>query len=58
MLRVIKKHNVQLKGDINKARLLDNLWKILRKGISGPAFLVNEPKFISPLAKSKKTIRN
>lgn len=54
MLRVIKKHNVQLKGDINKARLLDNLWKILRKGISGPAFLVNEPKFISPLAKSKK----
>ena len=54
MLRVIKKHGIQLKGDISKSRLLDNLWKILRKGISGPAFLVNEPKFISPLAKSKK----
>ena len=53
-LKIIKKEGVYLEGDINKNRLIDNLWKILRKKISGPAFLVNEPKFISPLAKSKE----
>ena len=40
-------------GDINRARLIDNLWKLVRKEIAGPAFLINEPKFMSPLAKSK-----
>lgn len=40
-------------GLINRQRLIDNLWKSIRKTISGPAFLVNEPKFMSPLAKSK-----
>lgn len=53
MLEVIKKHNVRLEGDTNRNRLIDNLWKIIRKTIAGPAFLVNEPKFMSPLAKSK-----
>lgn len=54
MLQVVKKHGVKLgKGEINKNRLVDNLWKILRKDVAGPAFLVNEPKFMSPLAKSK-----
>lgn len=53
MLAVIKKHHVTLSGDINHSRLIDNLWKIVRKTITGPAFLVNEPKFMSPLAKSK-----
>lgn len=36
----------------NRARLVDYLWKYLRKSIKGPAFLINEPKFTSPLAKS------
>lgn len=52
MLEVIKKHGVRLsEGSINRPRLVDNLWKIIRKDIAGPAFLVNTPKFISPLAK-------
>jgi len=38
---------------MNRNRLIDNLWKVIRKDIAGPAFLVNEPKFMSPLAKSK-----
>ncbi len=55
MLAVLKKHDVNLsEGEINKNRVVDNLWKVIRKDISGPAFLVNIPKFISPLAKSKK----
>jgi lysyl-tRNA synthetase class 2 len=53
MLAVIKEKNVKLSGDINRSRLIDNLWKVIRKTISGPAFLLNEPKFMSPLAKSR-----
>lgn len=36
----------------NRPRLVDYLWKYIRKSISWPAFLINEPKFTSPLAKS------
>lgn len=53
MLKVVKARGVKLAGDINRARLIDNLWKLVRKEIAGPAFLINEPKFMSPLAKSK-----
>lgn len=53
MLKILKEHKVKLDGEINRNRLVDNLWKVVRKQISGPAFLVNEPKFMSPLAKSK-----
>jgi len=53
MIEAIKKAGVKLTGEINRARLIDNCWKIVRKTIAGPAFLVNEPKFMSPLAKSK-----
>lgn len=52
ILEVVKANNVELDGDINRNRLIDNLWKLIRAKISGPAFLVNQPKFISPLAKS------
>jgi lysyl-tRNA synthetase, class II len=36
----------------NRERLTDTLWKYTRKLISGPAFLVNHPALISPLAKA------
>lgn len=49
----VKELGIKLDGLINRQRLIDNLWKSIRKTISGPAFLVNEPKFMSPLAKSK-----
>ncbi len=35
----------------NTERLIDSLWKYCRKKISGPAFLVNVPRAVSPLAK-------
>lgn len=34
-----------------RERLLDTLWKYCRKHIAGPAFLINHPKLVSPLAK-------
>ncbi len=36
----------------NIERLTDSLWKYCRKNISGPAFLINHPILIAPLAKS------
>ncbi len=36
----------------NRARLIDSLWKHCRKSIGGPVILINEPKIISPLAKT------
>jgi lysyl-tRNA synthetase class 2 len=42
---------VEYVGD-NRERLMDTLWKYCRKQISGPAFLINHPKLVSPLSKS------
>ena len=44
----------------NKERLMDTLWKFCRKNIAGPAFLINHPKLVAPLAKSnddKRTVQ-
>ena len=49
----VKELKLKLDGPYNRQRWIDNLWKTIRKTIAGPAFLVNEPKFMSPLAKSK-----
>lgn len=38
----------------NKERLTDTLWKYCRKKISGPAFLINHPKLVSPLSKASE----
>lgn len=36
----------------NRERLMDALWKHCRKNISGPAFLIDHPLLVAPLAKS------
>lgn len=43
-------------SNINRSRIIDNLWKLIRKNIPGPAFLVNVPVILSPLA--KKNLQN
>ncbi|MCR4334838.1 MAG: lysine--tRNA ligase [Patescibacteria group bacterium] len=49
----IKLKDLRVKYDgENKERLTDTLWKYCRKNISGPAFLINHPKLVGPLAKS------
>ena len=48
---------VKYDGD-NKERLTDTLWKYCRKNISGPAFLVNHPILIAPLAKIREEGKN
>lgn len=44
---------VEYEGD-NRERLSDTLWKYCRKNIAGPAFLVNHPKLVAPLAKARQ----
>lgn len=47
----LKKHKLIVEKTDNMARSIDKLWKNLRKDIPGPAWLINTPLFISPLAK-------
>lgn len=51
MKNKLEELNVKYEGD-NRERLTDTLWKYCRKQISGPAFLINHPKLVSPLSKS------
>ncbi len=37
---------------VTRERLIDTLWKYCRKSITGPAFLVNHPTLVAPLAKA------
>jgi len=53
MISKLKELNVKYDGE-NRERLMDTLWKYCRKSIAGPAFLINHPKLVSPLAKSKE----
>jgi len=42
---------VLAESDDNKARAIDSLWKMVRKTMGGPAFLVGVPAYLEPLAK-------
>ncbi len=46
----LQEYKVKYDGT-NRERLTDTLWKYCRKNISGPAFLVNHPLLVAPLAK-------
>lgn len=54
----IKKKLTELKIKFNPAdrrgRLIDTLWKQIRKSIAGPVLLINHPVEVSPLAKRKE----
>ncbi len=51
MMVKLSELDVKYDGE-NRERLTDTLWKYCRKNIAGPAFLVNHPILVSPLAKS------
>ena len=50
--KALADNKLDVKQIENRARCVDKLWKNIRKDIPGPAWLINTPKFISPLAKS------
>lgn len=51
MLAILKQNNAPTDPEMNDARLLDNLWKLIRKTSAGPYWLIEEPLSLSPLAK-------
>jgi len=50
--QALKENNLEVEDADNKSRGIDKLWKNIRKDVAGPVWLINTPKFISPLSKS------
>ena len=50
--KLLKENKIERDFQLNVPRGIDALWKQLRKKIAGPAFLINHPKFLSPLQKA------
>jgi lysyl-tRNA synthetase, class II len=48
----LKENKLEVEKQDNRQRSLDKLWKKYRKTIVGPAFLVEMPTFMQPLAKT------
>ena len=42
---------IKFEKTVGRGRLIDLLWKVVRKTVSGPVFLVGHPVEVSPLAK-------
>lgn len=51
----LTKHNIELEQTENRSRGIDKLWKKVRTTIAGPAFLIDIPTFLQPLAKTQSS---
>ncbi len=49
----LREHNIEVEQTENRSRGIDKLWKKVRTTIAGPAFLVDIPTFLQPLAKTQ-----
>ena len=49
--QILRSKGVEVREHQADSRLIDNLWKIIRKESGGPFWLVEEPLSLSPLAK-------
>ena len=50
----LKKHGLEVEKTENRSRGIDKLWKKIRVTLPGPAFLVDIPTFLQPLAKTQR----
>lgn len=50
--RIMRENGLEVEKADNRARVIDKLWKNIRKDVTGPVWLINTPKFISPLSKT------
>ncbi len=48
----LKENGLEVEKTDSIPRGIDKLWKHIRKDVTGPVWLINTPKFISPLSKS------
>jgi lysyl-tRNA synthetase, class II len=51
--KILKQEKVKVEKFAGRGRLVDLLWKQVRKTIKGPVFVMNHPVEVSPLAKRK-----
>ena len=51
LLKKLDEEKIKYDPKISIPRAVDALWKKVRREIAGPAFLINHPKFLSPLQK-------
>lgn len=51
MLQILRENGVSMDENATDSRLIDNLWKLIRKTSAGPYWLIEEPLSLSPLAK-------
>jgi lysyl-tRNA synthetase class 2 len=49
----VREHHIEVEKADNINRCIDKLWKKIRVEITGPAFLVDIPTFLQPLAKNQ-----
>ena len=54
MQKKLTELGVEYDKRVDKWRLVDILWKVCRKKLSGPGFLINQPVEVSPLAKRSR----
>lgn len=52
--KIFEERGFEKNFTFNIPRAVDSLWKQIRGKIAGPAFLINHPKYLSPLQKSSK----
>ncbi len=50
----LREHKLEVEKADNRIRSLDKLWKKYRKSLAGPAFLIDIPVFMQPLAKVQR----
>jgi len=48
----LKEYGLEVEKTDSIPRSIDKLWKNIRKDVAGPVWLVNTPKFVSPLSKT------
>ncbi len=48
---ILAQHGTKLENNVSDGRIIDHLWKIIRKTSVGPYWLIEEPLSLSPLAK-------
>ena len=51
LIRILKENGVETNYDVSEARLIDHVWKLIRKTSAGPYWVIEEPLSLSPLAK-------
>lgn len=56
--KALADNKLEVEKTENMARGIDKLWKNIRKDVAGPVWLINTPKFISPLSKTSDDNEN